>query len=97
MTNNKYTTAFSEAHEWKDDLLGLTFPSIMMFYGVPKSGKTHLLLQILTSIKHKFDEIIVYLGCKDACNTFLQMIGKKDKTVMKILFTYCQSCQYYLY
>jgi len=87
---SKFSTAFSEAHEWKDEMYGLTWPAIITIYGVPRSGKSYLLLNYLKSIKHKFDEIIVYLGAKDATNTFLDMAEKGKKPVIKILYTYVE-------
>jgi hypothetical protein len=83
-----FVTAFSEAHEWKDKLFGLTWPAIVTIYGVPKSGKTYLLLNLLEHIKKEFDEIICYLGAKDATQTFLNLAGKKTKPVVKILYQF---------
>jgi len=90
MSNNKFVTAFSEAHEFKDTMFGLTWPAIVTIYGTPKSGKTYLLLHLLENVKHHFDEIVCYLGAKDATNTFLDLApekGKKGPSV-KILYSY---------
>jgi hypothetical protein len=83
-----HVTAFSEAHEWKDNFIGLTWPSIVTIYGTPKSGKTYFLLNLLKSIKGHFDEIVCYLGAKDATAKFLELAEKDKKPVIKILYTY---------
>jgi hypothetical protein len=85
-----YTTALSEAHQWKDKVYGFSFPAIMMIYGTPKTGKTHFLLNFLEEIKHKFDEIICYLGTKDGSKAFLDLNKTKEKPSIKILFNYSE-------
>lgn len=97
--SNKIVTAFSEAHEWKDSIFELTWPAVVTIYGTPKSGKTYLLLRLLQNIKHHFHEIVVYLGAKDATNTFMDLAPEKGKKgpVIKILYNYDESDlrQYY--
>jgi hypothetical protein len=87
--SDKFVTAFSEAHEWQDTLYHLKWPAMVTIYGTPKSGKTYLLLHLLENVKSKFDEIVCYLGAKDATKTFLDLAGEKNtKPVVKILYTF---------
>jgi chromosomal replication initiation ATPase DnaA len=86
-----FVTAFSEAHEFKDNFIGLSWPSIVTIYGTPKSGKTHFLLNLLGKIKHNFDEIVCYLGAKDSTQRFLDLVEKDKPPVIKILYEYNES------
>lgn len=87
---NNIITAFSEKYKFKSSAYPcFEFPLTMLVYGVPSSGKTYFLYNFLQDIKNKFDEIILYLGAKDAAPKFLELIDPNNKkTAIKILFNY---------
>lgn len=85
---NNFVTAFSEHHKFNSGLYNLEFPATVLVYGEPKSGKTYFVLNLLKDIKHNFDEIIMYLGCKDSAPAFLDLVEKNKNPVIKILFNY---------
>jgi Poxvirus A32 protein len=86
---NNFATAFSEKHAFTTRKHQIKCPMTMTIYGVPASGKTHFLLDLLDDMKSNFDEIIVYLGAKDAAPQFLNLVDTKiKKPIIKVLYTY---------
>ena len=82
-------TAYSDNNKVYHQIYELCSPFSAVIYGIPNSGKTYFLQNLIRNIKHDFDEIIIYLGAKDTANSFLQLVNKEEKKpVMKILFSY---------
>lgn len=65
------------------------FPALFTIFGVPKSGKSYFVYNLIDGIKSKFDRIIIYLGTKDSAGGFLKMVDDtKKKPQINILFNY---------
>ena len=87
MNNNNIITAFSDDNKVNHQIYNLQSPFSAIIYGIPNSGKTYFLMNLLKTIKIDFQEIILYLDAKDTADSFLKLIDKDDrKTFMKVLF-----------
>ena len=82
-------TSYSDDNKIKHSVFGLESPFSAVIYGIPNSGKTYFLMNLIKDIKQDFDEIILFLGAKDTADSFLKLIDTtQKKPVMKILFKY---------
>ena len=89
-TDLKFITAYSEKYLYNCPLYNLIFPCSIIVLGVPKSGKSYFILNLLKEILANFDEVIVYLGSKDSGESFLNLAKKYKKSELKfnVLFKY---------
>ena len=82
-TDKKFITAYSEKYLYNCPLYNLIFPCSIIVLGVPKSGKSYFILNLLKEILANFDEVIVYLGSKDSGESFLNLAKKYKKSELK--------------
>ena len=73
-------TSYSDDNKIKHSVFGLESPFSAVIYGIPNSGKTYFLMNLIKDIKQDFDEIILFLGAKDTADSFLKLIDTTQGT-----------------